>query len=73
VLLFVLPTAWSALGSIHALNGAARWLDTTRTLDPLLSESLSATQWARVGTSLALWLVLPIAVGFWRVGRSDVR
>jgi ABC-2 type transport system permease protein len=73
VLLFVLPTAWSALGSIHALNGAAQWLDTTRTTDPLLSEPLSALQWARVGTSLALWLVLPIVVGFWRVGRSDVR
>jgi hypothetical protein len=26
-----------------------------------------------VATSLALWMTLPIAVGFWRVARSDVR
>ena len=73
VLYFVLPTAWSALGAIPALEGAARWLDTSRTMTPLLEETLSATEWARVGTSLALWLVVPIVIGFWRVARSDVR
>ena len=73
VLYFVLPTAWAALGSISALEGAARWLDQARTMSPLLEESLSGTQWARVGTSLALWLLLPLAIGFWRVARSDVR
>jgi ABC-2 type transport system permease protein len=39
---------------------------------PLLGHTLSATQWARVGASLALWLALPIALGFWRVARNDV-
>jgi hypothetical protein len=38
-----------------------------------LLRTLSATEWARVGTSLALWLVLPIIVGAWRIARSDVR
>ena len=73
VLYFVLPTAFAALGAISALSGAARWLDQTRTMEPLLEETLSATQWARVATSLALWLAVPIALGFWRVLRSDVR
>jgi hypothetical protein len=73
VLSFVLPIAWAALGAIPALEGAARWLDQSRTMTPMLEETLSATQWARVATSLALWLVLPIVVGFWRVARSDVR
>ncbi len=49
VLYFVLPTAFAALGAISALSGAARWLDQTRTMEPLLEETLSATQWARVG------------------------
>jgi ABC-2 type transport system permease protein len=40
---------------------------------PMLEETLSSAQWARVATSLALWLLLPIVVGFWRVARSDVR
>lgn len=68
---FVLPTAWAAIGSIHALHDAARWLDQTRTMTPLLEESLSGIQWARVGTSLALWLLLPLAIGTWRIVRSD--
>ena len=61
------------LGSIPALEGAARWLDTSRTMAPLVEESLSATEWARLGTSLALWLLVPLALGVWRVLRGDVR
>jgi hypothetical protein len=73
VLYFVLPTAWGLLGELRPLEGPARWLDTSRTMSPLLEETLSATQWARLGTSLALWLLLPLAVGAWRVLRADVR
>jgi ACR3 family arsenite efflux pump ArsB len=42
-------------------------------MSPLFEESLSSMQWARVATSLALWLVLPLVLGFWRVTRGDVR
>jgi hypothetical protein len=28
----VLPLGWSAVGSIHALEGTARWLDGSRSL-----------------------------------------
>jgi ABC-2 type transport system permease protein len=73
VLYFVLPTAWSALGSIHTLRGAARWLDQNRTTTPLVDHALSATEWERLAVSLALWLALPLAVGLWRVARADVR
>jgi hypothetical protein len=73
VLYFALPIAWAALGSIPALHGAAGWLDQTETMAPMLEQPLSAAQWARVGTSLALWMLLPIVVGWWRVVRSDVR
>jgi ABC-2 type transport system permease protein len=73
VLYYLLPTAWGALGSIPALEGAARWLDQGRTMAPIVEETLSALQWARVATSLAVWLLLPLVLGFWRVARSDVR
>ena len=73
VLYFVLPTVWAGLGAIPKLEGAARWLDTSVTMTPLIEETLSATEWARLATSLALWLFLPLAIGLWRVARSDVR
>ena len=34
---------------------------------------MSATEWARTATSLALWLLLPLAIGWWRVTRDEVR
>lgn len=73
VLWFALPIAFAAVGSIHALEDVARWMDMTRTTTPLLEQALSATEWARLGTSLIVWLALPAAVGVWRVARSDVR
>jgi ABC-2 type transport system permease protein len=73
VLFFVLPTAWGALGEIHALEGAAKWLDQSRTMADMGDHALSGTEWARVGTSVALWVLLPVVLGFWRVKRNDVR
>jgi ABC-2 type transport system permease protein len=73
VLFFVLPTAWGAIGSISWFEGAARWLDQSRTMADMGEHALSGTEWARVGTSVALWVLLPIVVGFWRVKRNDVR
>jgi ABC-2 type transport system permease protein len=73
VLYFVLPTAFGILGSLNALEGVARWVDQSRTMEKLVEETLSGTQWARLGVSVALWTLLPLAVGWWRVARSDVR
>jgi hypothetical protein len=73
VLFFVLPTAWTALGQIHALEGAAKWLDQGRTMEHMMERSLSGGEWARLGTSVALWVLLPVAIGIWRVKRNDVR
>jgi ABC-2 type transport system permease protein len=73
VLFFVLPTAWGALGEIHALEGAAKWLDQSRTMADMGDHALSGTEWARVATSVALWVLVPVVLGFWRVKRNDVR
>lgn len=73
VLFFVLPTAWGAIGSISAFEGVAKWLDQSRTMADMGEHALSGTEWARVATSVALWVLLPIVIGFWRVKRNDVR
>lgn len=33
---------------------------------------MSGTQWAHAGTALALWLLLPLLIGAYRVTRRDV-
>jgi ABC-2 type transport system permease protein len=73
VLSFVLPIGWTALGSIRWLNGAAQWLDTSRTTEHMLDRALTADEWAKLGTSMALWLVLPLAIGLLRIAKSEIR
>jgi ABC-2 type transport system permease protein len=72
VALFALPTVTAAVGSISALEGPAKWLDGTRSLAPMTDHLMDATEWARAGTTLALWMVLPIVIGLWRITRGEV-
>ena len=73
VLYFVLPAAWAALGSIPFLNHAADWLDTTRTTAPMTERTISAHEWLQFGTSYLVWLVLPLAIGLYRIARGEIR
>jgi hypothetical protein len=73
VLSFVLPLGWAAIASIRFLNDAGEWLDTTRTTAPLTERALSGTEWAQLGTSQALWLLLPLAIGLIRIARGEIR
>lgn len=73
VIYLALPTAWDALSStIQPLKTLSHWLAIGPTLGPLATHAFSATDWARAGTTLALWLALPLAVGGWRFARRDV-
>jgi ABC-2 type transport system permease protein len=72
VALFALPTTWAAVVSLALFADVAPWLDTARALGPLSQEALSATQWAHAGTALALWMLLPLLVGTWRITRQEV-
>lgn len=73
VLSFVLPIAFSVLGAIPGVEPVAEWLDGSKTLSPLTDRALSATDWAQVVTTLALWMLLPLAIGLWRIVNREVR
>ncbi|MFG3708611.1 ABC transporter permease [Micromonospora sp. NPDC047670] len=69
----LLPTLWSILGGIiRPLEGPAGWLDTGRTMEPLFTPDVTAGQWARLGVSLLVWLVVPLAAGLVRTLRREV-
>jgi ABC-2 type transport system permease protein len=72
VALFALPITWTAVASLSFFASAAPWLDTRLALAPLHEEVLSATQWAHAGTALALWMLLPLLIGIWRISRQEV-
>jgi ABC-2 type transport system permease protein len=72
VALFALPITWTAVATLSFFADAAPWLDTRLALAPLHQEVLSATQWAQAGTALALWMLLPLLIGIWRIRRREV-
>jgi ABC-2 type transport system permease protein len=67
---FALPTAWAALASIPVFASVAPWMDPG--FDGMSGNVLSTSQWAHAGTSLALWMVLPLLIGAWRITRREV-
>ena len=49
------------------------WLDPTSSLAPMTLHLMDATEWAHAGTTLALWMVLPLVIGVWRIQRGEIR
>ncbi|MBS1889780.1 MAG: ABC transporter permease subunit [Actinobacteria bacterium] len=72
VFYFAVPTALSALGSIHALHGTIEWINIGESSAPLTERLLSGHEWAQVLVTLAVWMAAPLAIGLWRITRRDV-
>jgi ABC-type transport system involved in multi-copper enzyme maturation permease subunit len=73
VLYFALPMLWTALGSmIKGLRSAAEWLDINVTTTPLSDADMTSGEYARLGVSVAVWVLLPLTVGVVRVLRREV-
>jgi ABC-2 type transport system permease protein len=69
----LLPTIWGALaGSIHALATLNNWLSIGSTLGLLPQHGLSGSEWAHVATTVALWLAIPLLLGWYRFRTRDV-
>ena len=68
VVYFAAPTAWSILTStVSALEGTGRWLDPSTAWNHLAGGTVTATIGAQVATAAAVWIVLPMLAGGWRV------
>lgn len=70
----VLPTVWTiASALVPRVESAAVWLDLNRVTAPLMEGAMTGEDWAHLGTSALVWIGLPIAIGTWRVLRSEVK
>jgi ABC-2 type transport system permease protein len=68
---FLVPIGIGALGTINAIQDVFRWFDQS-SMANMTDRLLSGNEWARTGTSLALWMVLPLVIGTWRIVRSEI-
>ena len=75
VAFFLIPSLMPLVFSLTAwLREHAAWLDLATAQAPLLEERwLTSTQWAQLGTTSAIWVLLPLVVGLWRVSRREVK
>jgi len=75
VVSYVLPTAFTIVSSLwHWLNKIQAWVDLGTSQGPLFdSDNLTGKEWAQLGTSTLLWVVIPFAIGMWRVLRAEVK
>jgi hypothetical protein len=73
VMFFALPMVWTILGeSVRALRTAAGWLDINLTSAPLAEAAMTGGQWARLGVSAAVWILLPLVAGTVRVMKREI-
>lgn len=79
VTFFVAPIASSIIFSlVPGLRDPAPWLDLGTAQQPLFElgggdVSLSGEQWAQLGTTSLIWIVLPFVLGLVRVMRAELK
>jgi len=74
VLVLVLPTAWTILTQVFSsLTDVGAWLDLDAVTAPLFEGDMAARDWAQLGTATGVWVLLPLAIGTYRVLTREVK
>jgi ABC-type transport system involved in multi-copper enzyme maturation permease subunit len=75
VLYFVLPTVFSILfNTVPALEDSAPWIDFGTAQGPLSEVgNLTGEEWAQLGVTATIWVIIPFVAGLWRVLRAEVK
>ncbi|MBB3675278.1 ABC transporter permease [Modestobacter versicolor] len=73
VLYFVLPTVFTiVVNLVSALDWVRDWLDLGTTSQPMFEGELDGQGWVQLATSAVVWIVLPMAIGWVRIQRSEI-
>ena len=74
VSVLVLPTAWTiATQVIASLADIGAWLDLDSVTRPLFAGEMADKDWAQLATAGAVWVLLPLAIGTYRVLHREVK
>lgn len=71
---YVLP-GLLALGAalMSWFNSLEPWIDFQNAQTELYDMPLTGAQWAHLAVSGFIWLVVPLVIGLWRIGRAEVK
>jgi hypothetical protein len=71
---FVLPIPFAIGAALMGWFDTLRpWIDFNFAQTPLIDGTIQGSEWAHLVTSGLIWLGLPLAIGLWRIGRSEVK
>ena len=73
---FALPTVWTIISSIVPWMHAhiEPWASLSSAERPFQSgNSVVGQGWAHLGVAVAIWVLLPLLIGLWRLARSEVK
>jgi ABC-2 type transport system permease protein len=69
----LLPTVSGLHAISHTVAAVMSWFDQTAWEALTDHRIASGLWWARIGVTTAVWVVLPLALGLWRVQRSEIK
>ena len=74
VLNFLIPVGIGGLSSIPGAEGTMRWIDLGAAAAELNAghPTVSGQDWAHLAAGVAVWVLLPLAIGFVRLHRREV-
>jgi ABC-2 type transport system permease protein len=71
---FVLPIPFAIGAALMGWFESLRpWVDFNFAQTPLIDGTIHGSDWGHLVTSGLIWLVLPLVIGLWRIGRSEVK
>lgn len=74
VSVLVLPTIWTiATMAVSWLEEAGEWINLDSVTAPLFEGEMAGQDWAQLGTGVGVWVLLPFAIGTYRVLTREVK
>ncbi len=69
-----MPNLWSVLFSaVTSLKQTAPWLDLNKAQSPLYTHDMTGPAWVHLAVAVAIWIAVPLALGWVRVLRAEVK
>lgn len=71
---FVLPTIFGIAAALMTwFESLQPWIDFNNDQGGLIDATITGKDWAQLAVSGIIWLVVPMAIGIWRIRRAEVK